>query len=181
MVHQNPRSPLERQGIRPHSPVMQWFFLLFPFFELWTLIELGAATSPLVAIGWVVLSMVLGMSMIRRQGLNMIRQAQRDAAQANAQGGLFTPRFLGDDLAVVTSGFLLVVPGLVTDLLALVVLIGPLRRGLLGIAPAQYRSQAGFHAEYRAQDSSEQASRSGEQVTIEGDFKRVEEREPRDQ
>jgi UPF0716 protein FxsA len=152
---------------------MQWFFLLFPFFELWTLIELGAATSPLLAIGWVVLGIVLGMSMIRRQGLNMIRQAQRDA-----QGGFITPRFLGDDLAVVTSGFLLMVPGLVTDLMALVVLVGPLRRGLLGVAPVEVRRQAGFRAEFRTGSGPEQGSRRDDNVTIEGDFKRVEDREP---
>lgn len=158
---------------------MQWFFLLFPFFELWTLIELGAATSPLLAIGWVVLGIVLGMSMIRRQGLNMIRQAQRDAAQRDAaqrdaQGGFITPRFLGDDLAVVTSGFLLMVPGLVTDVMALVVLVGPLRRGLLGVAPVEVRRQAGF----RAGPGPEPGARSADNVTIEGDFKRVEDRDP---
>ncbi len=154
---------------------MQWFFLLFPFLELWTLIELGAATSPLLAIGWVVLGMVLGMSMIRRQGLNMIRQAQRDA-----EGGFITPRFLGDDLAVVTSGFLLMVPGLVTDTLALIVLIGPLRRGLLGIAPARYRSQATFRAEYRSQGADREPPAPDDRVTIEGDFHRVEDRDQRD-
>ncbi len=173
MVHQKPSHPVERATLRPHSQWMQWFFLLFPFFELWTLIELGAATSPLLAIGWVVLGIVLGMSMIRRQGLNMIRQAQRDA-----EGGFITPRFLGDDLAVVTSGFLLMVPGLVTDLLALVVLVGPLRRGLLGIAPAQYRSQASFHAEYRSDGAGSESTTSTDRVTIEGDFKRVEDRDP---
>ncbi len=152
---------------------MQWFFLLFPFLELWTLIELGAATSPLLAIGWVVLGIVLGMSMIRRQGLNMIRQAQRDA-----EGGFITPRFLGDDLAVVTSGFLLMVPGLVTDLLALIVLVGPLRRALLGIAPVEVRRQASFRAEFRSRADSGQAARADDNVTIEGDFQRVEDRDP---
>ncbi len=180
MVHQKAGSPVESGVSRPHSPVMQWFFLLFPFFELWTLIELGAATSPLLAIGWVVLGIVLGMSMIRRQGLNMIRQAQRDAAQQSAAGGFITPRFLGDDLAVVTAGFLLMVPGLVTDTLALIVLVGPLRRGLLGIAPARYRSQATFRAEYRAHSTGSDPQSSSDPVTLEGDFQRVEDRNPRD-
>lgn len=173
MVHQKPPCPVERAAHRPHSLVMQWFFLLFPFFELWTLIELGAATSPLLAVGWVVLGIVLGMSMIRRQGLNMIRQAQRDA-----EGGFITPRLLTDDLAVVTSGFLLMVPGLVTDLLALVVLIGPLRRGLLGMAPAGYRSQSSVYTEYRSQSGGGEDQRSSEHITIEGDYQRVEDRDP---
>ena len=118
--------------------------------------------------------------MIRRQGLNMIRQAQRDAAHQNAEGGFITPRFLGDDLAVVTAGFLLMVPGLVTDTLALVVLVGPLRRGLLGIAPARYRSQATFRTEYRAQGAPREPDSPSDRVTIEGDFQRVEDRDPRD-
>ena len=116
---------------------MQWIFLLFPLLELWTLIELGSAYGAMVAIGWVVLTIVLGLSLIRRQGLSMIRQIQREA-----EGGLVGARLLGDDIAVVTSGLLLMIPGLVTDVLAVLVLIGPLRRRLLGAAPARFRSDA---------------------------------------
>jgi UPF0716 protein FxsA len=146
---------------------MQWFLLLFPFVELWTLIELGAATGPLLAVAWVILGVFLGMAMIRRQGLSMLRQMQQDS-----ESGLITPRFLGDDLAVVTSGLLLMFPGLVTDVMALVVLIGPLRRGLLKIAPA--RTTMHVHMSARGQRRPDSPGQSAdENITIEGDFDRL--------
>ena len=165
-------------GVSTHIDPMQWFFLLFPLLELWTLIELGSAYGALAAIGWVVLTIFLGISLIRRQGLSMIRQLQADA-----QGGWITPRLLGDDLAVVTSGLLLIVPGLITDIAAVLVLIGPLRRRLLGVAPLAYRQSPDvtMTREYRAEDGSvytETRSFSSEEggsahITVEGDFKRV--------
>lgn len=145
---------------------MQWFFPLFLLVELWTLIELGSATSPLYAVAWVVLSIVIGMSLIRRRGLSMIRQMQRDA-----ETGLVTPRLLSDDLAVVTSGLLLILPGLVTDCLAVVVLIGPLRRALARILPVKTRSSVHVHV---TTGSRRRDGNSGdEHVTLEGDYRRV--------
>jgi UPF0716 protein FxsA len=145
---------------------MQWFFLLLPFFELWTLIELGAATSPLLAVAWVILGVFLGMAMIRRQGLSMLRQVQQDS-----ESGLITPRFLGDDLAVVTSGLLLVIPGLVTDIMAVLVLIGPLRRGLLRVAPVRTTMHVDMTAGRRSPPGDDPPAQDN--VTIEGDFRRL--------
>ena len=161
---------------------MQWIFLLFPLLELWTLIELGSAYGAMVAIGWVVLTIVLGLSLIRRQGLSMIRQIQREA-----EGGLVGARLLGDDIAVVTSGLLLMIPGLVTDVLAVLVLIGPLRRRLLGAAPARFRSDARVTVtrRYTGDDGrvytetrtvrrpAEGDADSDGNVTVEGDYRRL--------
>ena len=146
---------------------MNWFFFLFPWLELFTLIQLGVETSALTALAWVLATMAIGIVMIRRQGLNMIRQIQRDS-----ESGIITPRFLGDDLAVVTSGLLLVIPGLITDCLALLVLIGPLRRGLLRMGPARYRTEAHFTVKSGG-SAPESASKPQDNVTIEGDFRRL--------
>ncbi|MEM0952903.1 MAG: FxsA family protein [Pseudomonadota bacterium] len=154
---------------------MSLIFLLFPLLELYTLIALGSAYGALTAIAWVVLGIFLGMSMIRRQGLSMIRQLQQDA-----ETGLISARMLGDDLAVVTSGLLLIVPGLVTDIMAALVLIGPLRRRLAGIGSTE---RVTVSDTYRAQDSSpgraqpdpgaRDASIRDHNVTLEGDYRRL--------
>ncbi len=155
---------------------MQLLFMLFPFLELYTLIAFGAAYGALTAIVWVILSIMLGMSMIRRQGLSMIRKLQEDAER-----GLITSRLLGDDLAVVTSGLLLIVPGLVTDVMAALVLIGPLRRRLLsGLTVRQTASSGGSHTG-PGQRTDRESFRDGAQrrpeepsnVTLEGDYTRL--------
>ena len=148
---------------------MRWIFLLLPWLELWTLIELGAATSALTALGWVFLSLVLGLTMIRRQGLNMLQQMQREA-----DSGFFTPRLLMDDLALVSSGLLLMVPGLITDCMAVVMLIGPLRRKLLGLGRWQVEVEgASFTARPRSADGAGGPQQPGQPTTLEGDFRRL--------
>ena len=110
-----------------NAPILQtmpWLFLLLPWIELWTLIELGSATSALTALAQVFLTLMFGLGLVRRQGLQMLGEMQR-------QGGMFGPQMLMDDLSVVSCGLLLMVPGLVTDTLGVVLLIGPLRRRLM--------------------------------------------------
>ena len=141
---------------------MRLLLFLFPWIELWTLIQLGIDTSALTAVAWVFFTLVLGVSLIRRQGLAMLQQMQRDS-----QTGMITPRFLGDDLAVVTSGLLLMIPGLITDCLSLVVLIGPLRRGLLRLGPDRYRAEARFYS------NSPPRGDAQDNVTIDGDYRRL--------
>ena len=148
---------------------MRLIILLFPLLELYTLIVLGDAYGALTAIAWVVAGVFLGMSMIRRQGLSMIQQLQRDAAS-----GLVSTRMLGDDLAVVTSGLLFMVPGLVTDMMAALVLIGPLRRRIAGFGPTERVAVHGFertHGGSGASGRSDEAADS--QTTLEGDYQRV--------
>jgi len=123
---------------------MPWILLLLPWLELWTLIELGAATSAPVALIWVALSMAVGVWLIRRQGEGMMRRVR----EQQAQGGFFGPQWLMDDLALVGSGLLLMVPGLFTDALAVCVAIGPVRRALgraLGIRAVE-PGHTGFRA-----------------------------------
>ncbi|MEP5766290.1 MAG: FxsA family protein [Halieaceae bacterium] len=143
---------------------MPWIILLLPWLELWTLIELGASTSALTALAWVFATLLLGLSMIRRQGLQVLQQMQRDA-----DTGFFSPQLLSDDLAMICSGMLLMVPGLITDSLALLVLIGPLRRKLLGLGKWQVQSGT---ASYR-QRSPESPQSGDEPTTLEGDFRRL--------
>ncbi|MEE4278085.1 MAG: FxsA family protein [Halieaceae bacterium] len=106
---------------------MRWIFLLLPWVELYSLIKLGGQIGGFPAVLYVFLTLVLGLSIVRLQGMEIIarlREAQ--------QGGVLTERLLADDLAVGLAGVLLMVPGLVTDFLAAAVLVGPIWRRLTG-------------------------------------------------
>ena len=143
---------------------MPWIFLLLPWIELWTLIELGSATSGLFALGYVFLTMVVGVGLIRRQGEGMMARIQ----QQQAQGGILSPEWMMDDLALVGSGLLLMIPGMVTDFLAIIFAIGPARRGLARLLGIKIRAQGpgsgpGFDA-----DPGDDPS-----TTIEGEYRRL--------
>ena len=135
---------------------MRFVIMILPWLELFTLIELSVKTSALTALAYVFATLLLGLAILQRQGRGMferLRQAQ--------DGRIIGPELLLDDMAMGLAGLLLMIPGMITDLVALVVVIGPLRRRLarplLGPQPEIYvpKRDAGHHE------------------TIEGDFRHV--------
>ena len=104
---------------------MRYIILLLPWLELFTLIQLGVETSALTALGYVLLTAVVGVWLLRRQGQGMF-QRLREAQQ----GAVLGPQLLLDDMALGLAGLLLIVPGMISDFAALLVLVGPLRRKL---------------------------------------------------
>jgi len=104
---------------------MRIFFLLLPWLELFTLIQLGIETSALTALVYVFLTLAVGLAIVRRQGFGIFQRLR-----ATERGGIITPDLLMDDMALGLAGLLLMIPGLITDLAALVVMFGPLRRAL---------------------------------------------------
>ena len=104
---------------------MRIVFLLLPWLELFTLIQLGIETSALVALGYVLATFLLGLAVLRYQGAGMFARLRELQS-----GGVLGPQMLLDDMAVGLAGLLLMFPGLISDVAALLVLIGPLRRRL---------------------------------------------------
>ena len=135
---------------------MRLFIFLLPWLELFTLIELGIKTSALTALGYVLLTGVLGMAVLQRQGQGMFERLRQ-----SQQGRLVGPQLLLDDMARGLAGVLLMIPGMISDLAALIVVIGPLRRRLA-------RWILGPQAEPYAPERDP----AGE-VTIEGQFRRL--------
>ncbi|MFV8818289.1 FxsA family protein [Haliea sp. E17] len=138
---------------------MRFFFMLLPWLELFTLIQLGIETSALTALFYVFATFVLGMFVLRRQGAKMVER-MRDVQLGRVSG----TQLLVDDMAMGLAGVLLMFPGMISDFAALIVMIGPLRRRIaarLGVGP-EPSSPAGGHS-----------TQVHEHVTIEGDFTRV--------
>jgi UPF0716 protein FxsA len=135
---------------------MRVFFLLLPWLELFTLIQLGIETSALTAIVYVVLTFALGLAVLRRQGMGMFERLRQ-----SQQGSVIGPGLLLDDMWLGFAGLLLIFPGMISDFIAVVVMIGPLRRRLSrwlgGAQPEPYVP------------SRDSASHD----TIEGDFQRL--------
>lgn len=137
---------------------MRLFFLLLPWLELFTLIQLGIETSALTAVLYVFATLVLGLVVLRRQGRQMFERLQ-----GVQQGRVLGVDLLMDDMAMGLAGLLLIFPGIISDVAALVVMIGPLRRRL---ARALGAPQPEPYAPGRDFDS---------EITIEGQFTRVDE------
>ena len=101
---------------------MKWLLFLYPWLELWSLIELGARTSATTAMFWLLGAGAMGIGLFRlagRQTLEHLQQAQLE--------GVLSQQLLIGNFAWLVAGILLIIPGLISDVLAVVALIAPLR------------------------------------------------------
>jgi UPF0716 protein FxsA len=98
-------------------------FVGFPFLEIALLIKAGAIIGFWPTIAILVGSAVLGMIVIREQGMTMVG---RMFAAMNEGRFPFEP--LLDSYALITAGFLLIMPGLLSDAIGLLLLVPLVRK-----------------------------------------------------
>ena len=101
-------------------------FLLVPVAEIAVFVQVGSRIGAGMTVLLVVVSAVVGVWLVRRQGLATATRVQAMVARGEspALGKL-------EGLALLAAGALLVVPGFLTDIAAFVLLIPPLRRGII--------------------------------------------------
>lgn len=115
----------------------------FPVLEAWVLFRLGDVIGMWVLV-WLVASAVAGVLLIRFEKLAW---ALRVANQLRRQGSPFTA--LLTSARTLIAGILLIFPGVVSDLLALIVLVWPLPKGKV---PGAGTNQGVIEGEYRRED-----------------------------
>jgi UPF0716 protein FxsA len=101
------------------------FFILFVLAEALIIGRLTEAFGLGPIFIWLFGSAALGVMLIKRQGLRTVQAVQA----AQARGELPAINMLEALLSFI-GGVLLVIPGLISDLLALLILLGPTRRRL---------------------------------------------------
>jgi UPF0716 protein FxsA len=102
--------------------VIPLFLLAWPVVEIAVLLQIADWLGWFGAIAGIILSGMVGGAMLRRQGLAMAQQAQIQMRQGEMpMGSLF------DGACLAFAGLLLLLPGFVTDLLALPLLLPPFR------------------------------------------------------
>ncbi len=112
---------------------MAWLFtiliLAWPAVEIAAFIEVARWIGLLGAVAGVILSGMIGTALLRIQGLSTARRAQAQLAR-----GQMPVAELFDGACLAAAGLLLLLPGYATDLLAVPLLLPPvrllLRRGL---------------------------------------------------
>ena len=99
-------------------------FLLIPVVELTVFILVCLLVGFWTAALLVLAGSITGVLLLRFHGAATLRRAQRQVDRQQADGRLFHGLWLA------AAGLLLLIPGFVTDLLALALLLPPLRRAL---------------------------------------------------
>lgn len=100
--------------------------LLLPVLEIIVLIQVGKTIGILQTLGLLVLMAILGAYFLRRQSASTLARARQ-----RLQSGQMPAREMLEGLLISFGGVLLLVPGFITDLLAMTLLFPPTRHALV--------------------------------------------------
>ncbi|MFL2856698.1 MAG: FxsA family protein [Pseudohongiellaceae bacterium] len=98
-------------------------FIVIPLVEMMLLFEVANVIGGLSTVGLVVLTAVIGIQILKRQGISTLLRAQH-----RLQSGELPAQEIVEGMMLAGAGALLLTPGFITDTLGFIFLTGPLRR-----------------------------------------------------
>lgn len=93
-------------------------FIGLPLLELYILIKIGSHLGAFLTMGLIIFSALLGLLLARFEGLKTLHQIRQSLSQ-----GIVPAEEMVDSVLIFVGGVLFVVPGVITDFAALVLLI----------------------------------------------------------
>lgn len=100
-------------------------FIVVPLLEMLLLFEVADRIGGIYTLALVVLTAVIGVQILKRQGFSTLARAQN-----RLQTGEMPAQEIVEGMLLAGAGALLLTPGFVTDTLGFIFLTGPLRRPL---------------------------------------------------
>jgi UPF0716 protein FxsA len=155
-------------------------FIAVPVLDLVVLIKIGQVIGGWATAALVVTTALTGALIISRQSLSVLQRT----LEAVAAGEPPVAPVL-DGLFLMVAGALLLTPGLMTDVAALLLLVPPIRRGIARVAMRWLLRRANLHMEiYGAGPDGAPGARRrppgiGEGPVIDGEFERMDEPQER--
>lgn len=160
---------IQTPGNKMPALILLLLLIAVPLAEIAVFIEVGDAIGLWPTLGSILLTALVGMVLIRAQGLATLRQAQ---AELDAERVPVDAVFTG--VCLLVAGVLLLTPGFLTDTVGFLLLIPPLRRALghWGFKLIQRHGRVHVHHAGRgAEPGRGRAGRNG--PVIDGDFHEV--------
>ncbi|MBK8159644.1 MAG: FxsA family protein [Rhodospirillaceae bacterium] len=133
-----------------------------PFLEIAGFVVIGGRIGLGLTLLWLLAAGMLGMALIRHGGLNALTKLQSALNEQREPG-----HSLIDGAVMVTAGLLLIVPGFVSDLLALILVLPVTRNFLLRHAASHFETRI-----YRSGGA--HGSTRTSHTVIEGEFEIIE-------
>ena len=168
---------------------MPWLlvFFLTPIIEIYLLIEVAGYINTLPTIALVMLTAVVGVALLKRQGLATLTRGM-----GRLNSGEVPAQEMAEGILLAVAGALLITPGFVTDGVGFLLLLPPTRAMIAAMllrrvvvqgmgAPGMHTGASGPHGSHSASGASAPGfgpqpvnakSPNKEPVTLEGDFER---------
>lgn len=146
---------------------MPFLLLAYPFLEFWSLLELSAQAGALATIVYILLMIVLGYWLLQMAGRSALLTAGRFPSAATLRGQLFA-----GEISVAFGAVLLMIPGLISDVLALYVFSRAALKAVFGGGGLRHGARTAQPERDIPNRTANSESERGP-VTLEGDFYRV--------
>ena len=102
--------------------VLAFVFLVLPVVELAVILTVGRTIGVLNTLALLVLVSVAGAWLVKREGMGVWRRFRRQV-----EAGMVPAREVADGAMIMLAGAMLLTPGFVTDVVALLLLLPPVR------------------------------------------------------
>ena len=156
---------------------MPLLFIAIPLVELYFIIVVGEMIGAFWTVILVIMTAVIGVNLLRVQGMSTLTRAQRNMAQGQIPG-----MEMMEGVALAVAGVLLITPGFITDSIGLLCLIPASRQAIIRYIMARASVHTTFDARSTQWQSGHQqqghrpespgAKRPKVGRTIEGEYKR---------
>ena len=148
-------------------PALLLIFIVVPLVEIYVLIEIGAIIGALPTVLACVGTAILGGGLLRYQGFQTLRRAQR-----NMDRGQIPAMEMFEGVALAMGGALLLTPGFVTDVAGFLCLIPWTRRALIAAALRRMQVRYTSSGPGGPGGPDDPGGTGGTRGTIEGEFHR---------
>lgn len=118
---------------------MPLLFIVIPLIELYFIIVVGGAIGAFWTVLLVVLTAIVGVHLLRTQGMSTLTRAQRNMAQ-----GKIPAMEMIEGIALAVAGVLLITPGFITDAIGFLCLVPASRQAIIRYILARSSVQTGF-------------------------------------
>ena len=146
---------------------MPFLLIAYPFLEFWSLLEFSARTNALATITYILVMIIVGYWLLQLAGRSALSTAGRFPSASAIRGQLFA-----GEISVAFGAVLLMIPGLISDFLALYVFLRAALKAVFGGASSRQGPRAGKSEQDTPNRASDSTSEGGP-VTLEGDYSRV--------
>ena len=114
-------------------------FIIIPIIEITIFISIGAEIGVLNTIAIILITALVGIVLVRRQGINLLFSAQRNISQ-----GIMPTEEIKGGIFLLISGLLLITPGFFTDCIGFSMFLKPVQNFVASKARKYFQSQTRY-------------------------------------
>ncbi|WP_078085280.1 FxsA family protein [Microbulbifer mangrovi] len=155
-------------------------FIVMPILEMWVLISVGGWIGALPTIALVLLTAMIGLALLRRQGISTVMRAQQ-----KMQAGEMPAREMAEGIFLAVGGALLLTPGFITDAVGFACLIPGVRQLIIGkllghivVVRGTGYSAGPYHRPDQGPSNQGHSQHGHSPDVIEGDYEREDKNKP---